>query len=101
MSNLIPPMSSVDRLRLTVNRKSKSPLRVLTAKNVDGRIWLSYPELCDVMRTRHIVQFWDGTHTLRVGMINGIGPEDGSGRSWIVTICKRDNTYEKVWVRAE
>ena len=40
-----------------------------------------------------------GTATI-YGIINGIRPEDGSGRHWLVTIYDNGNSSE-VYVRAE
>jgi len=41
----------------------------------------TFNDLCQAMRTRAVVEI-DTT----VGVVNGIQPEDNSGRNWIVTI---------------
>lgn len=61
----------------------------------------SYSWLCEKMadRSRVAIRSSIGGHeiTLR-GLINGIRPEDGSGRHWLVTI--HDNgTNAEVYVR--
>jgi hypothetical protein len=36
------------------------------------------------------------------GLINGIRPEDGSGRNWLITICRENLKGNKeIFVRAE
>ena len=61
----------------------------------------SYDYLCDAMRTREEVSIRAivGDHTLTLrGLVNGLRPEDGSGRNWLVTI--HDNgTNAEVYVR--
>ena len=61
----------------------------------------SYEYLCDAMRFRNRVSIKTviGGHTLTLsGLVNGIRPEDGSGRNWLVTI--HDNgTNAEVFIR--
>jgi hypothetical protein len=57
----------------------------------------SYSWLCEIMANRKVVTVNDVR-----GMINGIRPEDGSGRNWLVTICRENLKGNKeVFVRAE
>lgn len=37
----------------------------------------------------------------RVGIINGVMREDGSGRNWIVTITNRNTGTEAVFIHAQ
>ena len=60
-----------------------------------------YKWLCDMMQKRRRVSLVlrDPAGVTIQGTINGIRPEDGSGTSWLVTIC--DGTvYNEVYVRA-
>lgn len=46
----------------------------------------SYTWLCEKMadRSRVVLTSWNGTSY--TGLVNGIRPEDGSGRHWLVTL---------------
>lgn len=58
----------------------------------------SYAWLCEKMadRSRVFLTSWNGnSHT---GLINGIRPEDGSGRCWLVTLTENGKN-ETVFVR--
>lgn len=58
----------------------------------------SYTWLCEKMadRSRVMLTAWNGnSHT---GLINGIRPEDGSGRCWLVTLTENGKS-ETVFVR--
>lgn len=58
----------------------------------------SYTWLCEKMadRSRVLLTAWNGnSHT---GLINGIRPEDGSGRCWLVTLTENGKS-ETVFVR--
>jgi len=59
----------------------------------------SYDWLCEKMmdRSRVIIKAWNGNSY--VGLINGIRPEDGSGRHWLVTICGDNLSNDTVYVR--
>ena len=59
----------------------------------------SYDWLCEKMcdRSRVLIRTTDGKS--HIGLINGIRPEDGSGRHWLVTICCDDHTNKTVYVR--
>lgn len=61
----------------------------------------SYTWLCEKMADRGRVAirtFINGNEIILRGLINGIRPEDGSGRNWLVTI--HDNgTNAEVFVR--
>ena len=61
----------------------------------------SYTWLCEKMADRGRVAirtFINGNEIILRGLINGIRPEDGSGRHWLVTI--HDNgTNAEVYVR--
>lgn len=66
----------------------------------------SYNWLCEKMkdRSRVAIVLHDPVGTTIRGMINGIRPEDGSGRHWLVTICDNVGSscvYNEVYVRAE
>jgi len=68
---------------------------------VDNKVPVySFSWLCDNMqqRNRVVIRLHDG-NMIR-GLINGIRPEDGSGRHWLVTMYD-NNTYNEVYVRAE
>lgn len=45
----------------------------------------TFTELCNAMQTRAVV-----TINGYVGIVNGIVPEDGSGRCWLVTISLKE-----------
>ena len=58
----------------------------------------SYTWLCEKMadRSRVVLTAWNGNgHT---GLINGIRPEDGSGRCWLVTLTENGKN-ETIFVR--
>lgn len=58
----------------------------------------SYTWLCEKMadRSRVLLTAWNGnSHT---GLINGIRPEDGSGRCWLVTLTENGKN-ETIFVR--
>ena len=61
----------------------------------------SYDWLCEKMRDRSKVVLHLSTSAgpiMLQGMINGIRPEDGSGRNWLVTV--NDNlTNSEVYIR--
>lgn len=60
-----------------------------------------YKWLCDMMQKRKRVSIVlrNPVGVTIMGTINGIRPEDGSGTSWLVTVC--DGTvYNEVYVRA-
>lgn len=61
----------------------------------------SYTWLCEKMADRGRVAirtFINGNEIILRGLINGIRPEDGSGRCWLVTI--NDNgTNAEVFIR--
>lgn len=61
----------------------------------------SYTWLCEKMADRGRVAirtFINGNEIILRGLINGIRPEDGSGRNWLVTI--HDNgTNAEVFIR--
>lgn len=64
----------------------------------DHRPVYSYTWLCEKMadRSRVVLTAWNGnSHT---GLINGIRPEDGSGRCWLVTLTENGKN-ETVFVR--
>lgn len=63
-----------------------------------------YKWLCQMMQERKRVSLvLRNPHSITIqGIINGVRPEDGSGKSWLVTIC--DNAtfppvYNEVYVR--
>jgi hypothetical protein len=57
----------------------------------------SYSWLCEMMAKRKTVTVGEFK-----GLINGIRPEDGSGRNWLVTVCRENLKGNKeVFVRAE
>ncbi len=63
----------------------------------------TYSWLCEKMRDRGrvCIRCMVGGHTVQLyGIINGIRPEDGSGRHWLITIYDNGNSSE-VYVRAE
>lgn len=69
---------------------------------VDNKVPVySFSWLCDNMqqRNRVVIRLHNG-NTVR-GLINGLRPEDGSGRHWLVTICDDNNNYNEHYVRAE
>lgn len=60
-----------------------------------------YKWLCRMMQERKRVSIIlrNPVGVTIMGTINGIRPEDGSGKSWLVTVC--DGTvYNEVYVRA-
>jgi len=61
----------------------------------------SFSWLCEAMANRSRVAirtFIGGNEIVLRGLINGIRPEDGSGRNWLVTI--HDNgTNAEIYVR--
>lgn len=60
-----------------------------------------YKWLCRMMQERKRVSIIlrNPSGATIMGTINGIRPEDGSGKSWLVTVC--DGTvYNEVYVRA-
>lgn len=60
-----------------------------------------YKWLCRMMQERKRVSLVlrNPAGVTIMGTINGIRPEDGSGKSWLVTVC--DGTvYNEVYVRA-
>jgi hypothetical protein len=63
----------------------------------------NYHWLCQKMkdRGRVCIRCNVGGHNVQLyGIINGMRPEDGSGRHWLVTIYDNGNSSE-VYVRAE
>ena len=65
----------------------------------------NYHWLCQKMKDRERVCIRircmvNGNNTQLYGIINGLRPEDGSGRHWLVTIYDNGNSSE-VYVRAE
>lgn len=68
---------------------------------VGTRTTYSFVALCTAMQKRTKVTIMRPDMTEVTGMVNGISPEDGSGKSWILRLCLPDNTYENVWVKAE
>ena len=59
----------------------------------------SYHWLCQKMQNRERVCIRYNLGQI-YGIVNGMRPEDGSGRHWLVTICDNGNSSE-VYVRAE
>lgn len=55
-------------------------------------MYMSYDDLCSAMRLRKIITIIrDGQ--VFTGLVNGIWPESGSGRDWIVTmLCNGQKT---------
>lgn len=74
---------------------------------VDSKIPVySYAWLCEKMkdRVRVAIVLHNPAGAIIRGFINGIRPEDGSGRHWLVTICDdavSPPKYDEVYVRAE
>jgi hypothetical protein len=63
----------------------------------------NYHWLCQKMQNRErvCIRCNVGGHNVQLyGIINGLRPEDGSGRHWLVTIYDNGNSSE-VYVRAE
>ena len=58
----------------------------------------SYTWLCEKMadRSRVVLTSWNGNGY--TGLINGIAPEDGSGRCWLVTLSENGKN-ETIFVR--
>lgn len=58
----------------------------------------SYSWLCEKMadRSRVLLTAWNGNSY--TGLINGIRPEDGSGRCWLVTLTENGKN-ETIFVR--
>lgn len=48
-------------------------------------MYLTYQFLCEAMRDRTRIIITKGTKRYR-GLVNGIYPESGSGKDWIVTL---------------
>ena len=64
----------------------------------------NYHWLCQKMKDRGSVCIRcnvNGNSVQLYGIINGLRPEDGSGRHWLVTICDDNNNYNEHYVRAE
>lgn len=62
-------------------------------------MFLTYDWLCDRMRDRTRVAITKGGKVYR-GLINGISPESGSGKDWMVTL--NDNgTNTTIYVRTQ
>ena len=60
--------------------------------NVDNPVW-DFHWLCTMMKKRSRVSLKG-----QQGIINGIRPEDGSGRCWLVTLTENGKS-ETVFVR--
>jgi hypothetical protein len=58
-----------------------------------------FPTLCASMKARKKVHLKHHDGSSVIGLINGIQLEDGSGKSWIVTMLKDNNQYEQVWIK--
>lgn len=60
-----------------------------------------YNWLCNMMRSRAEVVIVSKDRNYR-GIINGIVPEDGSGKNWLVTITSTSSlkTYKDIFVKA-
>lgn len=58
-----------------------------------------YNWLCNMMQMRKVVEIVGPNGISYRGVINGIKPEDGSGKNWIVTIYSK-LISNKVFVRA-
>jgi hypothetical protein len=69
------------------------PLTVVTARPV-----YNFADLCKAMQNRERRTLIDSTGDSVRGMVNGITAEDGSGRSWLVTLHD-DGVNHEVWVR--
>ncbi len=57
-------------------------------------------DIVDAMKNRTYMGIVDGQGNCHVGLVNGLQPEDGSGKNWIVTICNRGNKVSKVFIHA-
>jgi hypothetical protein len=57
-------------------------------------------DIVNAMKNRTYMGIVDGSGNCHVGLVNGLQPEDGSGKNWIVTICNRTNKYSKVFIHA-
>jgi hypothetical protein len=58
----------------------------------------SYDWLCKKMADRGLVELRLNDGTVVRGLINGIRPEDGSGRHWLVTLYYQTK-HQEVYVR--
>lgn len=55
--------------------------------------------LCRMMQQRKRVHLHTNSGRVVDGLINGIQPEDGSGKNWLVTVCN-DLTNATVFLKA-
>lgn len=56
-------------------------------------------KIFSAMRTGKYIGIHDSRGNFRVGLINGIAREDGSGRNWIVSMTSK-NVVEKIFIYA-
>jgi hypothetical protein len=57
-------------------------------------------DIVDAMKNRTYMGLVDGQGDCHIGLVNGLQPEDGSGKNWIVTLCHQNNKTCKVFVHA-
>jgi hypothetical protein len=62
----------------------------------------SYIDLCAKMKSRERVTIVDRSTGKKItGMVNGIAPESGDGKQWIVTLCTENNENVDVYVKTD
>jgi hypothetical protein len=68
---------------------------------VDNKVPVyDYHWLCEKMKSRELVCLRYNLGQI-YGVINGIRPEDGSGRHWLVTLYDEHRNKSEIYVRAE
>jgi hypothetical protein len=60
----------------------------------------SFGWLVEAMRTRKEIILVNHDCKPIKGLVNGIRPEDGSGKNWLVTICSVGSEAKEVFVHA-
>lgn len=60
----------------------------------------SFGWLVEAMRTRKEIILVNHDCKPIKGLVNGIRPEDGSGKNWLVTICSVGTDAKEVFVQA-
>jgi hypothetical protein len=62
----------------------------------------NFEELCAAMKSRKKLTLESAaTKETVTGLINGIRPESGDGKQWLVTVCPDDNKEVEIYLKTE
>ena len=59
-----------------------------------------FDDIVNAMKNRNYMGLVDPQGNCHIGVVNAIQAEDGSGKNWIVTLCRNNGKTSKVFVHA-